>query len=171
MEQHQLPVPPAYVLSRNPLNNLLVRKVLVLSLLFVLAALLVLKIWQVGIQHSLEFQHAISCGICRRVDDVSWWSCVALFLAAICVYVGTSRPPVMIGHRTVVAWVVSSTLGVAGYLYGVSRPSNPGTFWHPDGGVVWWIQRLEGVLALCNHLRALPAVSHDRRPAHVAKGN
>lgn len=131
------------------LNSKAGRYLPILGLFAVLVGLYLLKVWEVAVEkNALDIW---AWGLCRRVDDVSFWSTVALLLACFPAYFATMSgyhiPIYLVTPRILGLWLLSSALGIIAYLVIVCKVS-PGTFCTPYSGTIWWIQQIEGVLVL-----------------------
>lgn len=98
--------------------------------------LVALKAWQLDA--------SLTCGLCRRLGDVSWWGIVIATVSSGIVAAGTSRPPVRSNRRARTAWVFSSGITVITYLLLTYFAKE--TFFHES---LWshrtkWIQLIEG---------------------------
>ena len=137
-------------IGRRVLNNDKVRYTLALSPVVVLVLMYLLKVWQLhasGVSTSQVWEF----GLCRRVDDVSFWSVLALSFACFIAQWSTSSskraPQVTMTWGVFITWLISCCLGITAYLLIVCK-LNPGTFCSPATGTIGLIQHLEGVLML-----------------------
>ena len=134
----------------NFLNARDTRVALLLSLFGVLPLLYLLKVWQVSLEPG---SHDVwACGLCRRIDDVSFWTTVALLIACWAAHGGTrgtpaTGPMVGINTLTLALLVVSTIVGALAYLYVVCK-LDPGTFCTKERGMIRYIQYFEGGLML-----------------------
>jgi hypothetical protein len=122
------------------------RLALVVGVFVSLLLLLALKVWQVALEQSSP--DPLGCGVCRRVDDVSFWSAVNLLCLSIFATAGTSKPTVILTQRMMQFTVASSTLGVLLYLTIIARGDNPGGFFHRSTGLIKAIQCTEGLIMI-----------------------
>ena len=134
------------------LNKPAYRFGLILILFLILGAMYFLKVWQVHEETKMNSQPAPiwAWGLCRRVDDISFWGVIALILACFSSRAAASAsgrtPTVRMTRREYWLCLISSLAGICVYLKMVSNPKDPGVFFTNDTGTLWWIQRIEGTL-------------------------